>query len=188
MPDRYEELYTSFRWSVPERYNMARACCGQWAEDRARFALYWEDESGATAAYSFWDIQVAANRLSNALAALGVKRGDRVAILLPQRPETAIAYVAIFQMGAIALPLSHLFGPDALEYRMEHAEASVAIVESSTLPNLMAIRDKLTHLRHVIGVDAREAKVHDWNSLLQKGSSSFEGAKTAADDPAMIVY
>ena len=115
MQDRYEEIYRAFRWHVPARYNIAQACCGQWAEDRARFALYWEDESGATSAWSFWDIQQAANRLSNALAGLGVRRGDRVALLLPQRPETAVAYVAIFQMGAIALPLSHLFGPEALE-------------------------------------------------------------------------
>src|ERR671939_1415083 len=108
MPDRYEELYKSFRWQVPERYNIAQACCGQWAAERSRFALYWEDESGATAAYSFRDIQLAANRLSNALAALGVKRGDRVALILPQRPETVIAYLAIFQIGAIAVPLSFL--------------------------------------------------------------------------------
>jgi acetyl-CoA synthetase len=189
MPDRYGELYQSFRWNVPERYNMARACCGQWAEDRARFALYWEDESGATAAYSFWDIQQAANRLSNALAALGVKRGERVAILLPQRPETAIAYIAVFQMGAIALPLSHLFGPDALEYRMEHAEASVAIVEPTTIANLWAIKGRLTHLRHVIGVGgAREAGVHSWEGLLEKSASNFVQTDTAADDPALIIY
>ena len=49
MPDRYEELYKGFRWHVPEHYNMAEACCGQWAGDRTRFALYWEDESGAQA-------------------------------------------------------------------------------------------------------------------------------------------
>ena len=188
MPDRYDELYRSFRWDVPERYNMARACCGQWAGDRARFALYWEDESGATAAYSFWDIQQAANRLSNALAALGVKRGDRVAIILPQRPETAIAYVAVFQMGAIALPLSHLFGPDALEYRMEHAEASVAIVEPTTIGNLRAIRDRLTHLRHVIGVDLHEGGIQGWKNLLEKASARFAPVDTQADDPALIIY
>src|SRR5512145_2134589 len=149
MPDRYEELYKSFRWHVPKQYNIAQACCGQWAADRGRFALYWEDESGAQAAYSFWDIQAAANRLSNALAALGVRRGDRVAILLPQRPETAIAYMAIFQMGAIALPLSHLFGPDALEYRLSHAEASVAIVEPATIANLFQVKARLPRLEHV---------------------------------------
>jgi len=189
MADRYDELYKSFRWNVPERYNIARACCGQWAQDRSRFALYWEDESGASAAYSFWDIQVAANRLSNALAALGVRRGDRVAIILPQRPETAIAYIAVFQMGAIALPLSHLFGPDALEYRMNNAEASVAIVEPTTLGNLWAIKDRLAHLKHVIGVaDALESGVHDFEKLLQKSSSNFNCLDTLADDPALIIY
>jgi acetyl-CoA synthetase len=189
MVDRYEELYRAFRWQVPEHYNIARACCGQWAEDRARFALHWEDESGASAAYSFWDIQGAANRLSNALAALGVKRGERVAILLPQRPETAIAYIALFQMGAIALPLSHLFGPEALEYRMNHAGASVAIVEPTTIANLWAIRDKLPGLRHVIGVGgARESETKDWEALLAKASSRFSPLATKADDPALIIY
>src|SRR5712671_1578850 len=172
MVDRYAELYRDFRWSVPARYNIAQACCGRWAGERSRFALYWEDESGATAAYSFWDIQVAANRLSNALAALGVRRGERVALILPQRPETAIAYMAIFQMGAIALPLSHLFGPEALEYRLKHAGASVAIVEPSTLPSLWAIRGRLGELRHVIGVGgARESAVLPWEGLLEKAKA-----------------
>jgi acetyl-CoA synthetase len=189
MPDRYDELYRSFRWDVPERYNMARACCGNWAQDRGRFALYWEDESGAMAAYTYWDLQQAANRLSNALAALGVKRGDRVAIILPQRPETAIAYLAVFQMGAIALPLSHLFGPDALEYRMEHAEASIAIVEPGTIANLWAIRGRLTHLRHVIGVGgAIERGVFQWEDLLAKASTKFDCVDTDANDPALIIY
>jgi len=189
MPDRYDELARNFRWNVPPRYNIAQACCGQWARDRTRFALYWEDESGATAAYSFWDIQQQANRLSNALAALGVQRGDRVALLLPQRPESAIAYMAIFQMGAVALPLSHLFGPDALEYRMEHAGASVAIVEPTTLANLWQIHGRLSGLRHVIGVGgARESGVHAWEALLAKASSDFAVVDTAADDPALIIY
>jgi len=178
MRDRYEELYKSFRWNVPARYNMARACCGNWAEDRARFALYWEDESGATAAYSFWDIQQAANRLSNALAALGVKRGERVAIILPQRPETAIAYIAVFQMGAIALPLSHLFGPDALEYRMNHAGASVAIVEPTTLANLWAIKAKLPGLRH----DGHSPRPYDEANFLSAEGQQNRGCFIGATD------
>src|SRR3954471_4201315 len=189
MLDRYDELHRSYRWTVPERYNIAQACCGQWAAERGRCALYWEDESGATATHTFWDIQVAANRLSNALASLGVKRGDRVALILPQRPETAIAYMAIFQMGAIALPLSHLFGPDALEYRINHAEASVAIVETTTIGELWAVREKLSTLRQVIGVGgAREAGVHAWEELLAHASSHFHCVDTSADDPAVIIY
>src|SRR5437667_5811617 len=174
MVDRYAELYGGFRWTVPARYNIAHACCAQWAADRSRFALYWEDEAGAAAAYSFWDIQVAANRLSNALAGLGVKRGDRVAIILPQRPETAIAYIAIFQMGAIALPLSPLFGPGALGYRIAHAGASVALVEPTTIANLWAVKERVPTLRHVIGVGgARESGVLAYDELLARASRNF---------------
>jgi acetyl-CoA synthetase len=189
-PDRYEALYRAFRWDVPARYNIARDCCGKWAaEAPSRTALLWEDESGASATYTFGELQLAANRLSNALAALGVGRGDRVALLLPQRPEMAIAYLAIFQMGAIALPLSHLFGPEALEYRMSHAGASVAIVEPTTIANLWAIKDKLPGLRHVIGVGgASESNVHNFDSLLEKAKSEFECVDTSADDPSLIIY
>ncbi len=187
--DRYAELYGSFRWDVPARYNLARACCGQWAADPSRIALYWEDEGGRSAQLTFSEVQQAANRLSNALASLGVKRGDRVALLLPQRPETAIAYIAIFQMGAIALPLSHLFGPEALEFRLHHAEASVTIVEPTTLPNLWKIKDRVPSLKHVIGVDgAGEAGVYDFDALLKKSSSEFRCLDTSAEDPALIIY
>jgi acetyl-CoA synthetase len=189
MVDRYDELCRSFRWDVPRRFNIARACCGAWADDRSRFALYWEDESGARAAYSFWDIQRAADRLSNALAGLGVRRGDRVAIVLPQRPETAIAYIAIFQMGAIALPLSHLFGPEALEYRINHAEACVALVEPTTLASLWAVKDRLPSLRHVIGVaGARESGVLAYEDLLSRSSARYVPGETSCDDPAIIIY
>jgi acetyl-CoA synthetase len=189
MTDRYDELYRSFRWDVPARYNIARDCCGQWAADPSRVALYWEDESGAASRHTFADIQAAANRLSNALAGLGVRRGDRVALLMPQRPEMAIAYIAIFQMGAIALPLSHLFGPEALEYRMAHAGACAAIVEPTTIANLLAIRSRLPDLKQVIGVArAHGPEVLSYEDLVGKASASFQCVDTAADDPSIIIY
>ena len=94
LPDGYREVFAQHRWEVPAEFNIAAAVCGRHAGDRARLAMYWEDETGATAALTFWDLQQQANRLSNALAALGVRRGDAVAIILPQRPETAIAHIA----------------------------------------------------------------------------------------------
>jgi len=104
--DRYTQIHRDFRWDVPAQFNIAQACCGRWASDRARFALYWEDESGATSAHTFFDLAREANRLSNALAALGVRRGDKVALILPQRRETVVAHLAVYQMGAVAVPLS----------------------------------------------------------------------------------
>jgi acetyl-CoA synthetase len=97
--------------------------------------------------------------------------------------------MAIFQMGAVALPLSHLFGPEALEYRMEFAGASVAFVEPTTIANLWATKDKLTQLKHVIGVGgARETGVHAYESLIQKANSNFEKTDTSSNDPALIIY
>ena len=189
MTGGHAQAVRDFRWQVPARFNIARSACRRWAADRARFALYWEDESGATAAFTYWDLEQAANRLSNALSALGVLRGERVAILLPQRMETVVAYLACFQMGAIAVPLSHLFGPDALEHRLADSGAKVAIADPDTLPNLWPLRERLPALAHVIGVaGAREAGVHAWEALLAKASRRFECADTAPGEPAVIIY
>jgi acetyl-CoA synthetase len=185
----WDALRAGFRWDVPARFNLGWNCCGRHAARRERLALYFEDEDGSTGTFSFWDIQRAANRLSNALRALGVAPGDRVAIVLPQRPETAIAHMAVYQMGALALPLSHLFGPDALEYRLRDAGARVAIADSDTLPKVWPLRERLPELRHLIGVaGAREAGVQAWEDLLAAGSARFAPVDTAADDAAMIIY
>ena len=187
--DRYREIYDSFRWDVPVRFNIAEACCRRHAGDASRVALLWEDESGAASEWTYRRIREQADRLSNALSALGVARGDRVAIVLPQRPETAIAHVAVYQMGAVAMPLSVLFGPDALEYRLQNSEAVVALVDPASLPNLAAVRERLPALEHVIGVaGAREARVTPWETLLERASPSYAPVDTAADDPAILVY
>src|SRR5262249_9403720 len=138
---------------------------------------------------TYADLQQAANRLSNALAAMGVARGDRVALVLPQRPETVITYLACFQMGAIAVPLSFLFGPDALEYRLAASGANIAVVDPQTAPNLEAVRDRLPALTNVIGaVGATGPRYSSWESTLARASSEFAPVATHARDPAAIIY
>ena len=187
--DRYAEICAAWRWDVPSRFNIATACCGRHAHDRTRFALYWEDETGERAAYTYWDLQVRANRLANALRALGVGRGDRVALILPQRPETVIAHLAVYQLGALAVPLSFLFGPDALQYRLANSAARVAFVDAQSLPNVQPVRAGLPALEHVIGVaGVRERGVTPFESLLERGATGFEAVDTAASDPALLIY
>jgi acetyl-CoA synthetase len=189
MADRYREACAGFRWRVPEKFNIGWDCCGRWAQDRFRFAIYYEDDQGATSAWTYWDLQQQANRLSNALAGLGVTRGDRVAIVLPQRPETAIAHIACYQMGAVAMPLSILFGPEALHYRIDNSEATVAIVDAAGLANLWPIRKELATLKHVIGVDgAMETGVHGWGRLLDAAAGHYTCVATGAGDPALLIY
>lgn len=187
--DRHAELHASHRWEVPVEFNIAQACCGRWADDRARFALYWEDETGATSAHTFFDLAREANRLSNVLAGLGVGRGDKVALILPQRRETLVAHLATYQLGAVTVPLSFLFGPEALEYRLANSGARVAFVDPQSMDNLAAIRAKLSGLTHAIGVaSARAADLLDYDTLVSAASPHFAAVTTRADDPAIIVY
>ena len=187
--DCYAALHASHRWDVPDLFNIAHACCGRWAADRTRFALYWEDESGAASAHTFWDLQREANRLSNVLAGLGVTRGDKVALVLPQRRETVVAHLAVYQMGAVAIPLSFLFGPDALAFRLENAEARVALVDLQSAPNLAPIRGDLPRLAQVVGVaGARGDDLLDYDAAVAAASPHFAPVATRASDPALIVY
>jgi acetyl-CoA synthetase len=109
--------------------------------------------------------------------------------MLPQRPETAIAHMAVYRMGAVAVPLSFLFGPDALEYRLVHSAAKGRDRRPQSLANLAPIRDRCPGVRHVIGVaGARESYVTPWEDLLARASARHDAVATSPRDPALVVY
>ncbi len=186
--DDYRALYDEFRWHVPREFNIASVCSRRWSQETSRIAIHYEDERGARAAFTFAALQADANRLSNALAALGVARRDRVAILLPQRPETAIAHMAIYQMGAIAMPLSILFGPEALEYRLQNSDTVAAICDEAALSALQSVRAACPRLKHVIAVGSDAPDAQRWADLLAKAADRFELVHTLASDPAVLIY
>lgn len=189
--DRYETLYNEFRWHVPTEFNLADVCCARWAGDPERIAIHYEDDAGHTASVTYAALYDQAQRLANVLRGLGVKKGDRVAIVLPQRPETAVAHMACYQLGAIAMPLSILFGPDALEYRLQNSEAEVIIVDQAGYPNLQEARVTCPALRHVIGVEcAADATTDtlDWHAELAGADPAFVAERTLATDPAVLIY
>ncbi|WP_416048092.1 acyl-CoA synthetase [Cupriavidus basilensis] len=190
--DDYPALHSQFHWHVPEFFNLADACCGRWARDPAtmdRIAVHTEHEDGRRASYSYAFIQAEADRLSRALRTLGVARGDRVGIVMPQRIETVIAHMAIYQLGAIAMPLSMLFGPEALAYRLQHSEACLAIADESSIDNVLAARAECPALTTVIGVGAAVGRAeHDWDALLAAELPAFTAVVTKADEAAVLIY
>ena len=188
--DHHAALHAGFRWHVPEFFNIAEVCSARWARDTpAAVAIRYEHEDGRAAQFTYADLQANANRLSNALQRLGVTRGDRVAIVMPQRFETAVANIAVAQLGAVAMPLSMLFGPDALEYRLQHSEAVAAIVDESAIANLRAARPQCPALRSVIAAgDAAGQGDIDWNAALGAERAQFTAVKTKADEAAVLIY
>ena len=188
--DRYAELHAGFRWQVPEYFNIAEVCCGRWARaGAAAVAIRAEHEDGRVAVHTYAELQHDANRLANALKRLGVRRGDRVAIVMPQRVETAVAHVAIYQLGAVAMPLSMLFGPDALEYRLNDSAARVAIIDESAIANVLAARPLCAGLTTLLAVGAAQGQGDlDWTQALRAERTTFAPVRTRADDAAVLIY
>ena len=183
-------LHAGFRWSVPERFNIAEVCCARWAKRAPdRVAIRYEQSDGTRRDYSYLELDREADRLAAALRCLGVARGDRVALVLPQRFETAVSHIALYRLGAVAMPLSMLFGPDALEYRINDSEARLAIVDESGMANVLAARPLCQQLATVIAVGAAEGQGDvDWTRALNAERTSFAAETTRADDPAVLIY
>ena len=191
--DHYAAMQQAFRWSVPARFNMAQACSRRWAvrhDASERIAVVDYLAPAESQFHSYAELQAAADRLAHGLVALGVARGERVAIVMPQRFETAVAYMAVLQLGAVAMPLSQLFGPEALEYRLQDAAAVAAICDEASVDALLSVRATCPKLATVIGLGAAAGRADQaWDALLAGANPSpFAAADTLADDAAVLIY
>ncbi len=185
--DTYEKCFTAFRWQIPERFNIASAVCDRHAAAKPNApAVLFEDANGRTLTLTFRQLQQTANQLANVLQHLGIGSGDRVAIHLPQGFDAAIAHVATYKLGAIALPLFSLFGPDALRHRLADSGARALVTCEDNLPVLNTVRDDLGELGHVLITDRQDDA--SLPALLSRASDAFDTTDTAANDPAMLIY
>ena len=186
--DAYDSVHGQFAWHVPRQFNIAEACCGRWARSpshQKQTAIVTHLSPNLPAqSRSFLDMQLAADILSLQLQKKGVKVGDRVAIVMPQRFETAVAYMAVLQMGAVAMPLSMLFGPEALAFRVQDSEASVALCDEVSAPVLLQLQAQCPSLKTVWQVPQQLQKT----SKKSNKHEVFKSAVTLADDPAVLIY
>ena len=186
----YTEARSAFEWRIPPRYNIGVDACDRHASARPdATALIFEDENGRVRRLSFKEVRGLSNRLANALAAHGLSRGDRIGVLLQQAPEVAVAHIAAYKMGLIAVPLFVLFGEDALEYRLGDSGARAVVTDLANLPKLLAIRDRLPQLTTIIVADGRgPAGTLPFAEIVERASDAYTPADTGADDPALIIY
>jgi len=186
--DSYDALYSEFRWNIPDRYNIGVDVCDKWADGSQKPALIHETDRGDIRRYSFDELRSLSNRTANMFAAHGLARGDRVAILLPQQPETALAHIAAYKLGAIAVPLFTLFGTDALRYRLSDSGARLIVTDVAGAEKISEIRDQLPQLKAVLCVDGVAHGAEDYHRLIQSASDTFDVVDTGANDPALIIY
>lgn len=185
----YDGLRRAFRWQIPDRFNIATAACDRWAEQAPeRVAIRVVQANRQIEDVTFATLQRLANRIGNVLRARGVARGDRVALLLPQSPYTAAAHLAAYKLGAVAVPLAMLFGPDALSYRLGNSGAKALVMTAGSSEKIAAIREDCPELACVVSLDGAEDGVLGLEDEMARASDQLETADTGPDDPAMMIY
>ncbi|HZZ12215.1 MAG TPA: acyl-CoA synthetase [Paraburkholderia sp.] len=188
----YDSLTANFTWAIPARYNIGVDVCDKWADGSGRLALIYENAEGLATRYTFDQLKSLSDRFANALLASGAKRGDRIGIFLSQSIETAVAHLAAYKAGMVAVPLFALFGIDAIEHRLGDSAAVALITDNAGVQKVDEIREALPALRNVFNVDLRNE--HEGGTTrafwpaLENASANFTPADTAADDPAVIIY
>ncbi|KFE34571.1 AMP-binding protein [Thioclava atlantica] len=192
----YAATRAAFRWDIPEHYNIGVGTCDKWAEadpDRIALIEVEEDGYGPLRETSFAELHAASNRFANVLAAKGLggngrDAGDRVAILLPQRRETAIAHIAAFKAGCVSLPLFTLFGPEALLHRLRDSGARVLVTDPASFELIREIRAELPALEAVFVTDGGAEGAEDFDAALDGASPEFTPVKTRAETPGVLIY
>ncbi len=191
-PDFHNAMQQGFRWAVPTHFNMAEVCSRRWgvqADASSRVAVISHSVDGHMHTHSYAELSLAADALSHVLLNQGVQRGDRVAIVLPQRFETAVAYMAVLQLGAVAMPLSMLFGPEALAYRLQDSDAVLALVDEATVDNLLSVRAGCPALRCVVGLDGAASRSDlGYSQAIAGQQRRFTLVQTQADEAAVLIY
>ncbi|VAW15939.1 Acetyl-CoA synthetase [hydrothermal vent metagenome] len=184
-PLPYDDLIRSFNWDIPARFNIGTDIADKWARTN-RIALIVRDENGSRRDVTFKELTRQSNRLANVLKAHGLGPGDRIGLLLPQCPQTAISHIAAYKIGAIAVPLASLFGVDALLYRLADSGAKIVVTDAAGAEKIAEIADQLADLTLVIVVGGGGDS--DFDRLLEGGADSFEAVASGPDDPAVMVY
>jgi acetyl-CoA synthetase len=187
--DSYEALYRDFAWAIPPRFNIGTAVSDEWAMRAPdRVALLDYRPEGEAHRLTYGELAERSNAFAAALKARGIARGDRVALLLPQSFETVIAHVAIYKLGAIAVPLALLFGVEALEYRLHAAGVKAVITNGQGLAKVAGLTARLPALETLVSIDGAESAAEDFHRLVADTPAYFDAEATGPDDPAMMIF
>lgn len=168
----YEEACAKHRWDVPERYNIAQDVCDKHPRDK--LAMVYERHDGLRRDVTWGELQDMANKAAHVLRANGVRKGDRVAVVLPPTPETAAIFFGTWKLGALLLSMSVLYGDDGIRHRLGDSQPRVLVTDAANAPRFDA-----SLVEHMLVLD---------DSVLAGAPTDHISEDTAADDPAQLYY
>ncbi|KQT88537.1 AMP-dependent synthetase [Aurantimonas sp. Leaf443] len=180
----------AFRWDLPERYNIAAACADAYAAVQPERLCLIEDRGAEPSlSMTYGTLAQRSRDLAAGLARRGATRGSRVAIVLPQSFEAAIAHLAVYRLGAVAVPLALRFGPDALGFRLARSGAALVVTDAEGLATLSAVSTPLPALTGIVAVDGAGAGIEAFEAVERDGRGrEAPMAETSPDDPALLIF
>lgn len=190
--DKYDELYKNFKWEIPKYYNFGFDVVDKWAEDRTKLALISIDRTGKHDRYhTFHDLSMASNKFANVLKKIGVKKGDRVLVILQSIPEWYIALIGMFKLGVIPMPGTVLLKSKDVEYRIKRAEANMVVTDLDHADIVEGVKAKCPTLKHMMLIDGKRADWYNYDEEMTEASRELntkEIEKTKSSDPMLIYF
>jgi acetyl-CoA synthetase len=193
------------RWCVGGRLNIVHNCLDKWIGTPTEYftAVRWEGEEGTTRTLTYAELHRDVNRCAAGLRALGLGKGDCVALFMPMCPELIVAFFAVIKIGGVILPLFSGYGADAVTMRLQDSEAKALVTADGFWRRGQAVVMKpladeaaaaSPSVRHVIVVPRLGSEIvmqprdRRWADLFDASSGRVETERTDAEDPLMIIY
>jgi acyl-coenzyme A synthetase/AMP-(fatty) acid ligase len=180
----YAETARNFVLAIPETFNFGHDVVDAQAARRDKPALIWCNAQGQERHFNFSDIRRISNQYANLLTRHGLKKGDRVIVMLPRIPEWQLAIVACMKIGAIPIPCIEMLTSKDVEFRVKDSGAIAAITTSTNIDKFSRC-DALT-----IRVSIEETMAAQWLplNLSEQESTDFSCAVLTSEEPALLYY
>ena len=184
----YDEMRRTFQLQVPAQFNFARDVVGHWAKERNRLAMVWVGPNGEERKITFRDFDRRSTRAAHAFDQLGVKKGDRALVVASRRPEWWETILGLEKIGGVAAPGTTLLTPRDMRYRIELAQASIAVVDEDNARKLVQVRDECPTLKTIVVIGGRVDGCETYDDLLATASERFDPPPTDSDELALLYF
>src|SRR6266508_5074309 len=184
----YEAERRDFKLEVPPDFNWAFDVIDRWAEDPQKEAMFWVGQGGEERRLTFADFSRRSNQLANALESLGVRRGDRVLLMLPRLVEWWEAILGIMKAGAVSMPGTTLLTPKDIAYRANLAETRLVITDAANTAKFDEVRAQCPSFEIMIVVGGDREGWSSYESAVGAAAGERARIATPSGDPCMIYF